>query len=81
MSCCGKQRTSWNGKSPSAPRAQSGTAGVVHFRYLGNKAITLSGPATGRVYRFWGAGATVAAHPTDAPFLAGVPLMEQVSLP
>ena len=79
MSCCGKQRTNWKGESPHIPHAQSGNAHVVYFRYVGQQTITVVGSATGRTYRFSGAGATVAADPRDAPFIAGVPLMEQVS--
>lgn len=79
MSCCGKQRTNWRGDSPRIPQAQSVNRRVVYFRYVGNKSISVVGSATGRTYKFWGAGATVAADPRDAPFIAGIPLMEQIS--
>ena len=79
MSCCGKQRTNWRGESPRIPRARHVNSRVVYFRYVGKQAITIVGSATGRTYRFSGAGATVAADPKDAPVIASVPLMEQVS--
>ena len=55
--------------------------GVVYFRYLGSTAITVQGPATGRIYRFWGSGATAAADPKDAPAMAAVPHLLQVNNP
>ena len=79
MSCCGKQRAHWKGELPRIPRAQPVNPTVVYFRYVGNQAITVVGSATGRTYKFSGAGATVAADPQDAPFIASVPLMVQVS--
>lgn len=79
MSCCGKQRANWKGELPRIPRAQPVTPLVVYFRYLGNQTIDVVGSATGRTYSFSGAGATAAVDPKDAPFLASVPLMVQVS--
>jgi hypothetical protein len=79
MSCCGKQRTNWKGESPRILQAQPVNTGVVYFRYVGSQTITVVGSATGRTYKFSGAGATVAADARDAPYIAGIPLMEQVS--
>lgn len=79
MSCCGKQRANWRGELPRIPRAQPGTPHAVYFRYLGNQSITVVGAATGRTYSFSGAGATAAVDPKDAPFIASVPLVAQVS--
>jgi len=79
MSCCGKQRANWRGESPRIPRAQPVTPHVVYFRYLGNQTMTVVGSATGRTYSFSGVGATAAVDPKDAPFIASVPLMAQVS--
>ncbi len=81
MSCCGKRRETWRGESPQVPRAQAGHPGVVYFRYVGGSAITVVGPMTGRVYRFWGAGAAAAADPRDAPAMAAVPHLMQISHP
>ena len=79
MSCCGKQRANWRGESPRIPRAQPVNPRVVYFRYVGKETITVRGSATGRTYIFSGSGAVVATDPSDAPFLASVPLMEQVT--
>ena len=81
MSCCGKKREAWRGESPMPARAPSRSTGVAYFRYLGNKAITVQGPATGRIYRFWGSGATAAADPKDAPGMAAVPQLVHVNNP
>jgi hypothetical protein len=81
MSCCGKKREIWRGKSPQLPKAPSGNPGAVYFRYLGNKALTVAGTVTGRVYQFWGSGAAAAADPRDAPALAAVPHLTQISKP
>jgi hypothetical protein len=79
MSCCGKQRSNWRGESPLIPRAHQVNPRAVYFRYVGKETITVMGSVTGRAYTFSGAGAIVAADPSDAPLLASVPLMEQVS--
>jgi hypothetical protein len=79
MSCCGKQRANWRGELPRIPRAHSVAPRAVYFRYVGNQTITVVGSATGRTYRFSGAGATTAVDPKDAPSIASVPLMTQVS--
>ena len=79
MSCCGKQRANWRGELPRIPRAQPVTPHVVYFRYLGNQPVTVVGSATGITYRFSSVGATAAVDPQDAPSLASVPLMAQVS--
>ena len=79
MSCCGKQRANWRGELPRIPRAPSVTPHVVYFRYLGNQTITVVGSATGITYSFSGVGASAAVDPKDAPSLASVPLMAQVS--
>ena len=79
MSCCGKQRANWGGELPRIPRAHPVNPTVVYFRYVGNQTTDVVGSATGRTYSFSGAGATVAVDPKDAPFIASVPLMVQVS--
>jgi len=79
MSCCGKQRANWQAESSHTPRVQTHNPQFVYFRYSGTETITVRGSVTGRAYRFSGSGATVAADPRDAPAIAGVPLMQQVS--
>jgi hypothetical protein len=79
MSCCGKQRQQARFETTPVPYMQP-TNGV-YFRYLGDKGITVVGPATGRKYDFPISGTTAAADPRDAPSLAAVPYMIQVSRP
>ena len=79
MSCCGKQRANWKGESQRIPGAQPVNPQFIYFRYGGAGTITIRGSVTGRAYRFSGAGAIIATDPRDAPFIARVPLVEQVS--
>jgi hypothetical protein len=39
------------------------------LQYLGQDALSLRGPRTGRIYHLSGTSAEVAAHPDDAPAL------------
>jgi hypothetical protein len=79
MSCCGKKREVWRGEAQRTPLMPANRAPAVYFRYVGNSALTVVGPVTGRVYTFSGRGAAAAADPRDAPSIAAVPLLVQVS--
>jgi hypothetical protein len=79
MSCCGKQRANWKGESSRVSRAQPASSQFVYFRYAGTGTITIRGSVTGHAYRFSGIGSTIAADARDAPYIAGVPLVERVS--
>ena len=79
MSCCGKQRQAARSDRPTAPLSQPGNG--FYFRYVGHAGITVVGPVSGRKYIFPMSGATAAADPRDAPSLAAVPYMVQVSHP
>ena len=79
MSCCGKQRQQARIEPTPMPYTQP-TNGV-YFRYLGPTGITVIGSVTGRKYEFAMSGATAAADPRDAPSLAAVPYITQVSRP
>jgi hypothetical protein len=74
MSCCGKQRTQLTGSfSPG------GSVPERHFfRYVGETALTVAGPLSGKYYRFPAPGATVEADPRDAPSLEQVPQLRRV---
>jgi hypothetical protein len=70
--CCGKQRAQFNGSSVgSLPERH-------FFRYVGETALTVAGPISGKYYRFSASGATVEADPRDAPSLEQVPLLRRV---
>lgn len=82
MSCCGKarnqvqgtishQRTSVAPASP--PQVQASTGQSVYFRYFGKTGLTVTGPASSRVYCFAANGAPIAVDARDAASLARVP--------
>jgi hypothetical protein len=48
------------------------------FRYVGETALTVAGPISGKYYRFPAPGATVEADPRDAPSLEQVPQLRRV---
>lgn len=78
MSCCAKHREQWRGESPAQRLAPTAHGGIVVFQYVGRHSLTVVGPVTGRVYQFWGAGATAAIDPRDAPSVAAVPHVVQI---
>jgi hypothetical protein len=80
MSCCGKKRTAhWRGDPPQAPAVQQMSPRAVYFRYVGTASLTVVGPVTGRVYKFSGSGSAAATDPRDAPSIAAVPHLVQVT--
>ena len=86
MSCCGNQRSSIRQESSvrhavtASPASASGhwTPGATQFEYTGNGQLTVTGPLTGQVYRFIGAGARVVIHGADASSLILVPGLRTV---
>jgi hypothetical protein len=48
------------------------------FRYVGETALTVAGPVSGKYYRFPAPDATVEADPRDAPSLEQVPQLRRV---
>ena len=88
MSCCGKVRAQLqrsipprrggpapraNPVSAAAPSPHSSAPPAVYFRYYGNTGLTVTGPASSRVYHFSANGAPIAVDPRDAASLARVP--------
>jgi len=63
-----------NGSNVSASRAPERH----FFRYVGETALTVAGPVSGKYYRFPAQGATVEADPRDAPSLEQVPQLLRV---
>jgi hypothetical protein len=88
MPCCGKarlqvprtitnQRTSAGpGEAPQPPQPASGQS--VYFRYFGQTGLTVTGPASSRVYRFAANGGPIAVDARDAASLARVPNLRAV---
>jgi hypothetical protein len=91
MSCCGQNRQRIReldssqpmpGLSPAdnrTPRAPS--LSLVYFEYVGRTGLTVTGPITGKRYRFPKPGDKVAVDSNDAPSLAVVPNLQQTRSP
>lgn len=91
MACCGGKRRSYHRSSSHHPalagvRADSRRAAhrspapsAVFFEYVGDKALTVIGSATGRRYRFASPGAVVAVDGRDSPAVAAVPGLRRVT--
>ena len=83
MSCCGGNRAQFYRLSTDAvPSVALGTRAVapasVLFQYTGTTGLTVSGPITGRRYRFNGEGAQVEVDGRDAPSFAAVPRLQRL---
>jgi len=70
--CCGRSRPLHAG-----PRLNTPTRHAV-FVYVGRTALTVTGPASGRVYRFGGPGAQMSVDPRDAAALGKVSVLRAV---
>jgi hypothetical protein len=58
---------------PAAPATQS-----VYFTYAGNTSLTVTGPVSRRVYRFFANSGAMAVDARDAASLARVPNLRQI---
>ena len=63
----------------SATRTMSN--GYAYFQYIGNTALTVLGPVSGKRYRFTERGAIVAVEVRDRRALTSVSLLRQVQRP
>ena len=93
MSCCGKGRnqlrmTSLGARrnpttisTPAQANAQAAPAQTVYFKYFGTTGISVTGPASSRVYRFASNGDPIAVDSRDAASLARVPNLRLVRRP
>jgi hypothetical protein len=87
MGCCGSGTPLWGGSAPSprpappAPVGQPMRYSHAFFEYVGATAMTVTGGATGKTYRFDRPGMRVAVEPVDEPSLRGVPKLRQVYSP
>ncbi len=80
MSCCGQTRAAAVLQMPSQGRTVR-PSGPAWFEYIGRTAVTVTGTATGRTYRFDGPGARLEAHPADRAALYQIPVLRQVDGP
>ena len=76
MSCCGGQRL---GMSHPAlhKRSTLPAAKTIAFVYTGTSSLSMVGGATGRVYRFAHAGASLALDARDAPGAAAIGVLRR----
>lgn len=92
MGCCGGSRRT--GESSGGRRRTSVAQGRAartdaqmrrhehaYFQYVGDTAVTVLGPVTGRRYRFSVPGAVVAVDPRDRRSVAAVPTLREVAHP
>ena len=82
MGCCGGQRRRLRTRGPGPAAVDAARTGRRHgpsyFRYHGRTALSVRGPATGRLYRFARPGAVVAVDPRDQASLARLPQLGPV---
>jgi len=86
MSCCGRKSSAPrsapapSSPSPSVPPPVAGSVrrSGAFFRYVGRTALTVTGPATGRTYRFDRPGVVVGVDVRDAAHVAGIPTLQRV---
>ena len=91
MSCCGHRPLrpdgAGGGTVHGSPAMGAGTpatdttgarAGHPEFRYTGATALTVTGPVTGRIYRFSAPGARLEVNRHDAASLLYVPSLQAV---
>ena len=85
MGCCGNNRTQTGmgaapaaTTTPAAPRPKPTPPSESSFQYIGERNLTVQGPASKRRYLFDAPGSIVAVDARDAPSLERVPLLRRV---
>ena len=86
MSCCGNKRATVSYRTGPTNRqggegAPSGRYAHAFFQYLGQTALTVTGPVSGNPYRFSRPGAIVAVDPRDMRSLMGLAQIRLVRQP
>ena len=82
MGCCGRGRQALGdilGPTPTPGPGATPRRTTVEFEYAGATALTVTGPASGRRYRFEGPGARLVVDSRDRPGLARVPKLRQLA--
>jgi hypothetical protein len=88
MSCCGRQTS--NFAAPAMPHRTAPPHSAapppprfthVYFEYAGQTGLTVTGPVSGRRYRFDRPGARLAVEPVDKPAMERVPHLRRVPGP
>jgi len=91
MSCCGHHRLWLRDNDANhepadlaltSERAKhTSLVTLVYFEYVGKTALTVTGPVTGKKYRFPRPGAKIAVDGPDALSVAAIPLLRQTRGP
>jgi hypothetical protein len=78
--CCGKAREQLHATSPQGtkPKARKEPGHFVLFEYVGNSALTVLCPVTGKSYRFNRPHDRVLVDLRDAPTVAVVPHLREI---
>jgi hypothetical protein len=82
MGCCGRSRQALGailGPPPPAGPGAMPRRTSIEFEYVGATALTVTGPASGRRYRFESPGARLVVDSRDRPGLARVPKLRQLA--
>ncbi|HXK03043.1 MAG TPA: hypothetical protein VMS37_11625 [Verrucomicrobiae bacterium] len=81
MPCCGQGQVGPSRYSPNSAAAgrSSEAPRTVAFAYNGTTVLTVTGPVTGRQYRFVGHGAALPVDVRDERAVAAVPKLRRVS--
>jgi len=87
--CCGRNngqlRSGLAGAQPARPAVSTRpavplqSAGMT-FEYTGRTRLVVTGPATGRQYRFDGPGVRLQVDPRDRAAVAAVPMLKRVGV-
>jgi hypothetical protein len=79
--CCGKGRAQWNTRSttPATTPVSDPQQSRVSFIYVGNTAMTVTGPVSGLQYRFSRPGSRLEVDARDRILLASIRQLRQVS--
>lgn len=90
MTCCGGKRVEFYRVTPhqaaaehlqNAPIHRIVQPMTVYFQYVGRTGLTVTGPITGRQYRFNHTGAVVGVDGRDAGSMAAVPHLRRAKNP
>ena len=87
MPCCGNQRRQIQAARPVRPGSpaagppspsQAREGNTVYFRYFGQTGLTVTGPASSRMYKFGANSDRIAVDSRDAAALSRVPNLRMV---
>lgn len=84
MSCCGNKRNAWHrieavhSYKTSLPNSSQKDREEAYFEYTGESALSITGPVSGKKYRFLFKGDRQLADYRDASGMMAVPVLKRV---